>query len=459
MSLVALNCHNFNDGARLPGVAGALVGSPSSGQSGDSSGASGGSTIDAGGDGNAAGGSVESNDSGPETGAAEGGSSGRGEPSNVSEGGHRQQPMSGPSGMGGTDDAGMSGSKDVNGGNGAGEGGLGGEANAPAAGPPSCRDPELDSLVPECFSNPTGYFPSLEVVRALGIGISGGQEGGFYVFTSKADTNTMAIDWTSDNYGLEWGGLDCFDAVPNPQRVAAARFGSADPQVYATTACGQVYARRLFGYAPAWSGWSPLDLPAPSSVVTDVAVCLNRDGLSQLYVADRGHVFVRSQAAATTTAPYGDWQDLGPGAGPIIAAANLADGRQQLLSLDAQGHPRATEQSSDEVNPEFGSWHDFGSADVPSLLDIDAPYANPTLEVFAIDWTGELWIRCEDTDGTLTPWQLWSDAEQPARFVALAVASAPDGPGTPLVVAAVGEDEGVYVRARIYDLWRDWQRL
>ena len=96
---------------------------------------------------------------------------------------------------------------------------------------------------------------------------------------------------------------------------------------------------------------------------------------------------------------------------------------------------------------------------MPALVDIDAPYASPTLEVFAVDTVGELWIRSEDADGKLSAWQAWSDGNPPTRFVALAVSLAPEEQGTPLVLAGVSDDQGVYVRTRLYDVWQDWQRL
>jgi hypothetical protein len=354
-------------------------------------------------------------------------------------------------GAGGNETGGAAGDAPGDGGM-AGNGGLAGDS--PGGAPPDCRYDH--TVVPECISQPTPATPGVTVKNALSVAVAGvNYEDRFHLFASRNGTNTLGTAFTVFPDHVGWYGWWCFDAVPNPVRLAATTLTNDVPEVFVTTDCGGVYVRRYFPDLRAWSPWVPLRLPSDVSFVTDVAISRSRgpNRENHLFVLDRGTVFT-AMKGGDPYGPYGDWTRVATGAGSRIAAGMLypenpqipEGARHLLFTLDVRGRPFVSIQTTEGDLDSFEPWTDFDAERTLEfhLVDIDAPYnIDGALLVVGVDSDGAVWTR-EQVDSDFGAWQKLTEVEPPQKLVTIAGASIPARVDDPLMLAAVAEGGEVY---------------
>ena len=348
-------------------------------------------------------------------------------------------------------------------------GARGGEAGASAgeagasAGEVGCPPEPL--IAPECFlyGPSQADYPQISLPQANGVGIYASETygGGFNVCASKLSTSMLAMSYTKSAGDSLWTPWWCFDSVPHPDRVALAALPGDFGEAFVTTRCGQVYRRQsvMFNGSSAWLGWTSFGLPAPTSSVTDIAVSYSANSAHYVYVADRGHVFVRHQLESGLAAPYGPWQEITGGASKLMSAGVRADHRQQVFSLDKVGRPRTAVQSATELDSPFLEWADFDATGYPAgLVDIEAVHA-ARLEVFALDASGFIWQREQQDIGEFSAWKNWDGPTPPAKLVALTGAGLTYASGAPLQLVGLSATGAVFTVRRTAGLWDAWHQL
>jgi hypothetical protein len=392
-----------------------------------------------------------------------------------------------PTGGGGTTSGGTAGAQVGGGGNetggaagdaqgGIGMGGDGGLAgDSPGGAPPDCRYDQ--TVVPECISLPPHTSVMVDVRSALSAAVAGVNyaEGRFHVFASRNGSNTLGTAFTRFPDHSTWYGWWCFDAVPNPVRVAATTLSNDTPEVFVTTDCGGVYVRRYFPeqHLMSWSPWVPLRLPSEGSFVTDVAISRSRGPSreNRLFVLDRGGVFA-AKKGDDPYGPYGDWSRVASGAGSRLAAGMqyppnsviTDEGERHILfTIDARGRPFVTTQTTEDDLDSFGPWLDFDenrTLEFP-LVDIDAPYdIDGELLVVGVDTEGAVW-----THGQRGAWQKLTDAIPPQKLVTIAGASISGRTDDPLLLVGVAEGGEVYYARQTKTTssspggWEPWRRI
>jgi hypothetical protein len=284
-------------------------------------------------------------------------------------------------------------------------------------------------------------------------------DGRFRIIATQVGSSTLGTAHTADVNHTGWFSWHCFDAVPEPERLAATTLENEAQEVFATTRCGRVYVRRyLFSVDEGWGPWGPLDLPASDSVVTDVSIA-RLAGANDLFVVDRGDVFAARKGEAAY-GPYGPWNRVATGAGDLLAAGVHADGTyQRLFSVDGQGQLITSIRSTENPEAPFGEWTPFDLN--RAIVDFDAPYGvSGRLVVVALDVDGRIWIREEDGAGDFLAWELLdTPGELTEVLVSIAGASFPARPGQPLMLAAVGESGAVYSNRRANLAWEGWRDI
>jgi hypothetical protein len=281
----------------------------------------------------------------------------------------------------------------------------------------------------------------------------------FSVIATKQESNTVGIDWASAGIDDPWVvQMACFDAVPAPARVAGTTLTNGNGEVFVTASCGLVYGRRI-GSDGWWTPWLTVALPTPTSAASDVAVSIAPGGVNCLYIADSGTVFMRCRldAASDPFAKYDAWHEVATGAGSVVAAGTRADGRQQVFTIDADGHPLTTIQSELALASEFAAFSDFDSDGLPPLVDIEAPYGLPALEIYALDADGNVWTR-KEVDTAFTAWKTWAIGGTHGKFHGLAGGAVIGTWGAYFLIAAAADD-CVYEARRQSGTWEDWLLL
>ena len=334
-----------------------------------------------------------------------------------------------------------------------GDGGIGGEGS-------ECW---LDQTVkPECFSYPpmAVQAPNSQLVpaRAATITATEQYDDRFRIIATKSGSSTLYTAHTVEPIQQGWHGWYCFDAVPDPERLAATTLDNDAQEVFAVTRCGRVYVRRyLFvtDMTEGWSPWVPLELPSSTSLVTDVAIA--RFGrANDLFVVDRGSVFA-ARKGEDFYGPYGPWRRVATGAGELLAAGVHADGEnQRLFTIDESGQLLTSTRPTDDPEASFGAWSDFGLDH--EFVDFDAPYGvNGRLIVVALDADGKVWTREENGTGEFADWgELIAEGEPTVELVSIAGASFPARTDQALMLVAVGLNGGVYSVRRANSDWEPW---
>jgi len=435
---------NAGDGGEDPGGGGgqASGGRASDGKSGGGAGGTAGNGSDAGG----AGADGESSAGGSGNKGGRGGAGGSGNAG--SSGGSGS--AGGSSGSAGSTSG--AGSNDVAGAGGEGGGDPGDTELPPIVLPDHCSLDE--TLIPDCdfFEN----FPEISFPEVGHITVAPYETyGGFTVFGSQPDSSTVGVFWGDLNTWTRWL---CFSVVPHPTRVAATRQTDDRPEVFAVTECGRLYARHTLereGRAD-WSAWTEMRLPSGDSVATDVAATMSGWDVTYLYVADRGHVFVRHRVSADPFAAFGPWVDTGARRATTLTAGLRPDGRQQLFYLDDAGRPKSCRQTAAELDAPFEACRDFGAAQLPRLVELDAPLGpSSSLLVFGLDEDGIIWVReLGDTGEEFGTWRTFR--EQPFPFTRIATAGTRQYAGLPFLVLGVANGN-VYGTLRLNDAWDDWR--
>jgi hypothetical protein len=362
---------------------------------------------------------------------------------------------------------------------GSGMGGDGGLAGDSGGAPADCRYDQ--TVVPECISLPPTTHVGIDVGSALSAAVAGVNyaEGRFHLFASRNGSNTLGTAFTRFPDHATWYDWSCFDAVPNPVRLAATTLSNDAPEVFVTTDCGGVYVRRYFPevHLMGWSPWVPLRLPSDVSFVTDVVISRSRgpNRGNHLFVLDRGTVFA-AKKDDDPYGPYGDWNRVASGAGSRIAAGMLypenpetpdEGGRHLLFTIDARGRPFVSTQTTGDDLDSFEPWADFDADRTLEfeLVDIDAPYnIDGALLVVGVDTEGAVWTR-EQVDFEFGDWQKLTDVEPPPKLVTIAGASISGRTDDPLLLVGVAEGGEVYFarQAKLTSsspaVWEPWRRI
>jgi hypothetical protein len=394
-------------------------------------------------------------------GAETGGESG----DDTAGGGERQSPQGGGTAGGGTAGGGgrpVTGSGGESGENESSSGGpssgTSGEAGAAGSESPTQCDPNEVPVVVNCFSH--AEYPPYPVARARGLatlGVVVPPNRGIYVMAADAKSDTVALTWMNASYELY--DLVCFDAFPSPARGAGLMLKNGSPEWFMTARCGTLFQRTLLDSPFGWTAWTNVTLPPSVPSVTDVAATLAPDGTNILYASGGGRVVARLRSG-DTYAPYGPWREVASDTGPLLAAATRADGRQQIFTLDESGRPLTNRQQTTSLDAAFEGWSDFGSTDLPALIEIESPSGLNKVEVYALDADHGLWTREEDGNGDFTPWTPWSEGSAEFGFSELSGASVPGEPaGVPFLMVG-SAPSGVFTKRRVDGTWdANWERL
>ncbi len=403
---------------------------------------------------------------GKSAGGGGGSGSGAGGNPDAGAGGSSGAGADGNSGAGGSSGAGAGGNSGAGGSSGASaSSGASGTAGAPTF-PTGCDSDAL--VIPECTLYATDdqhvSYPTVAVAAASGIGVSSTEtyHGGFAIVASKRASSTVVQSYTKDVSDSLWTPWFCFDALRDPLHIAGIALASGYQEFFATTRCGQLQHRVDTGTPAFWLPWQALDLPNATSLVSDVNVSLTSDGGNALFVLDRGRAFWRRRPPDDGSGAYGAWRPIGDATNFVaVTAGLLSDSRLEVFAIDTSGHVSTSAQNTADLDADFGTWLDFGSAALPHVLvDVEAPHSGPTpLEVYAVDSSGALWTRTENSSHAFSAWAAWSGPVPPAGIVALSGAGLRNATGTPLQIAVLTASGAVYTVRRTAGSWDSWREF
>jgi hypothetical protein len=326
------------------------------------------------------------------------------------------------------------------------------------------------TVIPECFSlPPPAQSPTyrLDGARSAAIAAYDQPDGQFELFAvDRSSDNALARSITCLPSHECWFGWFCFDAVPDPLRIAATTMSNDAAEVFVTNACGRIYVRRYFDGsrgAEGWSPWVPFGRPPGSSFIVDISTARLRSATEHenhvFVVDDAGRIFTTSKGD-DPYGPYGPWRSVGSGAGSVIASG-LTDGRLELFTIDEHGQPHAKAQRTNALEAPFGGWTDFDPEGELELVDIDAPYGvGGTPLVVAVDSEGAIHAR-EKADDEYGEWQPFGP-EPPTRFVSISGAGIATRSDKPLILVAVDIYGSVFIARRTNDslgnpVWEPWK--
>jgi hypothetical protein len=387
---------------------------------------------------------------------ATGGQSGTagGSESDAGHGGQSGTAGGGQSGTAGSGQIGTAGGGQSGTAGGGQSGTAGGPGQSGTAGAGGFCDPEIETEVIECV-----FGQNLTVPHARAAAISGvsGTWDGYQVYASKAASDMVATTW-NDAPGVAFYSLQCFDALPAPDRMAGTTRLDDSLEVYAVARCGTVWQRRIVTTAwVAWAPWAQLHLPTADSQVTDVAATRLPGVTNFTYIVDRGSVYARYRETPTADSKYTDFAFALAGSGDVIAAGTRSDGSQELFTIDQNGRPLTSTQTGTALNAPFDTWTDLGDDTLPPFVDIDAADGTNPLDVFGLDANGHVWMRREDGNA-FTPWALIDADAPPITFRTLAGAGLSTSTDGTMALIGAGTS-GVYVIERLGQAWQSWTQL
>jgi hypothetical protein len=338
---------------------------------------------------------------------------------------------------------------------GAGNGGAGGVEDDDPVWPAPQFCSEERSIVPECFTVPLGGMPLSPLANPRHVGLNTvSTYGGWHLVVSENGGHTVRINWGDDTVDVDWR---CFDTVPYADRLAGTNLTNDLSEWFVTTQCGDLYVRRIIAYlgGGVWTQWTPFSLPTARSFVLDVATSLSAEGFNYVFIVDRGRVLQRHRLG-TDNAAFSAWQEVAAPPSRLLAAGLRADGRQQLFLVNEAGDPSTCIQVSNKLGADFSECVDFGSADVPELVHIAAPYRVPGgSPVLALDVDGAVWVRFPDEYGGFDAWEPFEVAP-PEPLVSISGGGVPNWTGAPFRVAGVTRSGFVYMIVRRNGAWGTW---
>lgn len=425
------------------------------GQSGNGSGTGG--KASGGGGAGITGGGVGSGGETPATGGTDGGS-GRGGAGGSIDGGNGGATggTGGVNPSGGT--AGASGGSGGSGGVGVGTGGAAprdaGTGSSPSSGgtdggfvdPPGSSVGLPVVLNPVCIENPgntVNYTNALEMPSDLISALI--WNGSCCALYGTQPTNQMAVlAW---QYGENsWYGWQCFNAVPDIDRMAGMNLIDGMSEQYATGTDGYLWMKREYqnGRGP----WEHLARPSGIRELRDIHA-FRRDTFRPLLLAlSEGAVFARGRKTDDPLSEFADWQTVGAVQGTRVCGGYSAGGQVLVYVLGTDGTLAAAEENATSPGT-YSSFVSIASPDPdaggpPKFTEIDCGNdTDKTVSVFAVTDHGELfrlhegssnWTRIEGYPDPLeaaaiavqsaTP---YVDANTPYNDLTLFATTAPDG--------------------------------
>ncbi|HTA93354.1 MAG TPA: hypothetical protein VK745_27440 [Polyangiaceae bacterium] len=271
--------------------------------------------------------------------------------------------------------------------------------------------------VPYCIDG-VGNPPSLGLTGA----IAGGETWsgvGIQAYVTQPQQQWIATVWGDESNPSSWTSWLCFNALPAPQAIATLNLSNGYPEVFVTTADGQLLVRREF--AVSWAPWEELNLPNANSMPVDVAGVTPSTSRSHVFIADRDGIYFRYKTTDDPYSAYGAWQRAAPKIATRVTVGVQLDGALEIFALDAAGALSTAVQSSWTLGAGFGDWTDIASEDNAKLVDIDCGYSaarDPILYAVTVD--GLLESR-ELSSAGWGAWVMLSDANTPKLTTVSAV--------------------------------------
>lgn len=289
-------------------------------------------------------------------------------------------------------------------GNGGGDAGAAGMAEAPAEGGTSSEV----ALLPYCATGPQGH-PVIGPTASTDISAALTYAGApFVLFMTQPLTQIISLTWNS---GPTWYSWACFDAVPKPVRVAAGNGTDLNLQVYALSDKGALSVRQQA--ASMYRPWQSMPLPE-TVLARDVAA-----PSGWLYVASAQGVFARPRPIDETLVTDPGWTKVSDLATTRVAVGSRPDGRHELLTIDEQGHMQKVQESAAGSLQFSGavSW----SEGAEPLVDADfGMNVAGELQAFSVTKSGAILVRTLDA-GVWTGWLQVVDGTASFHVKSLAV--------------------------------------
>ena len=284
-----------------------------------------------------------------------------------------------------------------------------GASGSPGSGGPLVEDGSSGIepvIVPGCVGKAGNEPLSFSATSALSASTVFTKPWLYVVYATQPATNVLSLRWMTNNPAI-WDSWKCFDYVPYPQRTSAANLSNGSPEVYATTAQGQLFVRRLYSSALGWGQWWPLSLPSPDSQAVDVYAVGVPSATLFLYLVDREKVFVRHRTTSDPFSAYGPWLELhGPDKPMRITAGMRTDGRQQVFVLTRDGALFTAIQSSTETNSSFGPFLPFGGGSPPTSTELQCGYlADGSFVLFSL---GSGLVQSSHANFSENAWTTWT---------------------------------------------------
>lgn len=269
-------------------------------------------------------------------------------------------------------------------------------------------------------------------------------------------------------------------AVPNAGSMAAFRLPNGRPQVVVIGGSGTLYTSYV-GAGGQWQTWAPLPGPAGPAGFVDVAAVngsaslplWNTVGLPHLFVIGSDHALYTTRASGVAGgANWGPWVKL-----PLtvdaqrVTTVRHGDGRLQVFVVSTTGVVQTLSQQLANPGSSWSAASTFSNTTLKDLVDVAAAWdPNGNVQVFAIDQSGNGWIRTATATSPLggwSPWASWSvplyapSAATPPKLdgiVSLTAARWLESAATALpAVFATDRQGNIYLTTYENGAWRPWR--
>jgi hypothetical protein len=266
-------------------------------------------------------------------------------------------------------------------------------------------------------------------------------------FTAQPTTQIVALSWQDFNGWTNWA---CFDAVPQPRRVAAGNHGTNGRlQVYAVSDGGGLFARQAT--LSSYDAWRPFPRPSQHDPVLDIAVV---DGAtsSALYSVGATGIFARTREPDENSVVTAGWQQVDDGGASRVAVGVLPNGSHDLLVVTWDAQLLEARQMTAGENYLFSPFADV--SEDHAFVDVDFGLgASGAPCSFGVQSDGSLVSRAWNEEGW-DDWQPVAQASNAPHLKSLAIASHLGEKPTLFAVSTLGIpyfslDEGVTWQARI----------
>jgi hypothetical protein len=255
------------------------------------------------------------------------------------------------------------------------------------------------------------------------------------LYSFDSATDTMVVKWM--NSLATWTQWICFDLLPGVRRIAAMNLAGSEPEIFAVTNEGYLFARR---YHSTW-GWTPwlfFSPPSGTSFLTDVTAV--GGPWAHVLIADGERIHVNRQQGPSSDDGFSPWRALRVNGASMVAATRLEGTAVQIFSSTDDGLLQ-TLTLNDEKNPKE-EWLPLPALHSPPI-DLEAGKHFGDARLFALDGAGSVRMLSDSV------WTQISWAGSP--FVAIAVHSLPAGAAMLYGVTADG-------RASVHD-GGDWAEV